>query len=62
MAGNGQQNFIEEPLGEKDVDVLPGIGAVNAMKMEEKGVGKVRAEALSQLHLLRRRTFCSANI
>lgn len=35
------QDFIAEPMGEKDVDTLAGVGATYAAKMKSKGFDKV---------------------
>ena len=40
------KNFISEPMGEKGVDELAGIGAVLGERLIEKGFVKVRSALL----------------
>lgn len=51
------RNFVAEPIGQKSVRELAGIGAVLGGRLEQIGIDKVRSFNLSRFHL----TICSIN-
>ncbi|XP_029304641.1 barrier-to-autointegration factor-like isoform X2 [Cottoperca gobio] len=64
------KHFVAEPMGEKCVTTLPGIGAAHGKRLEEKGFGKAY-DVLGQFLVLKRdeklcrdwlKDICGANV